>query len=92
LAYLVDNQIVLSTFSSISFDELEQNINNIPPSMCEYYLNELIINLNSNNSFNKTNIQDSIYFNEYSIYLDYDSNIFIDINKEVDTYETSSLW
>ena len=92
MAYLVEKEIVYSTFASGSFDDLEESMNNIAPSMCEYYLNNLIDNLESNSLFNRSNIQNSIYINDYSIYLDYDSNIFIDISKEIDDFETSSLW
>ncbi len=68
------------------------------PSMVEYYLSDLCdySNINDeNNSFylNKRNIENSISISEYSIYIDYNEDIFLEIDiSENDECETGSLW
>jgi hypothetical protein len=90
---LLLNKISLfSTFGVDSFDSLDASINTMAPSMVEYYLSDLSSG-NDDTYLNKRNIQNSINIGEYSIYLDYDDEIYLEIedNQEND-YETASLW
>jgi len=90
---LLLNKISLfSTFGVDSFDSLDASINTMAPSMVEYYLSDLSTE-NDDTYLNKRNIQDSINIGEYSIYLDYDDEIYLEIeDSQEDDYETASLW
>jgi len=90
---LLLNKISLfSTFGVDSFDSLDASINTMAPSMVEYYLSDLSSG-NDDTYLNKRNIQDSINIGEYSIYLDYDDEIYLEIeDNQEDDYETASLW
>ncbi len=91
---LLLNKISLfSTFGVDSFDSLDASINTMAPSMVEYYLSDLSSGSDDNTYLNRRNIQNSINIGEYSIYLDYDDEIYLEIedNQEND-YETASLW
>lgn len=63
------------------------------PSMVEYYLSDLS-NGNDDAYLNKRNIQDTINIGEYSLYLDYDEEVYLEIEDTLsaDDYETGSLW
>lgn len=89
---LLNKNSLYSTFGVDSFDLLDQSINNMAPSMVEYYLSDLS-NGNDDAYLNKRNIQHSISVGEYSIYLDYDEEIYLEIeDSTADDYETGSLW
>jgi hypothetical protein len=90
---LLLNKISLfSTFGVDSFDSLDASINTMAPSMVEYYLSDLSFG-NDDTYLNKRNIQNSINIGEYSIYLDYDDEIYLEIeDNQEDDYETASLW
>ncbi|TLP35847.1 hypothetical protein [Arcobacter arenosus] len=90
---LLLNKISLfSTFGVDSFDSLDASINTMAPSMVEYYLSDLSSG-NDDTYLNKRNIQNSINIGEYSIYLDYDDEIYLEIeDNQEDDYETASLW
>ncbi len=63
------------------------------PSMVEYYLSDLSNN-NNDAYLNKRNIQDTINIGEYFLYLDYDDEVFLEINDAISNkeFETNSLW
>jgi hypothetical protein len=92
MTILLDKHNLYSTFNVDSFDELEISINNISPSMAEYYLNDLSsINTNSLH-LNKTNIEKSLNLDSYSLYLDYSDNIYLEILNTQNEYESNTLW
>ncbi len=68
-------------------------VNSMAPSMVEYYLSDLS-NGNDDAYLNKRNIQDTINIGEYSLYLDYDEEVYLEIEDTLsaDDYETGSLW
>ncbi|MCK5294238.1 MAG: hypothetical protein KAJ49_06255 [Arcobacteraceae bacterium] len=90
MTYLVDNGRLLSTFNVNHFDLLHDAISCVAPSMCEYYLNDLIIS-SIDTYLNKNNIEQSINIDLYNIHIDYDSNIYIESLNSDDT-QTESLW
>lgn len=63
------------------------------PSMVEYYLSDLSNN-NNDAYLNKRNIQDTINIGEYFLYLDYDDEVFLEIDDAISNkeFETNSLW
>lgn len=91
MIYLDNNNKILTLFNSKEFCELNNVFNCLAPSMCEYHFRELIRELSNNVILNKTNIQDKIDIYDYTLYLDYNNDIYLEYisNNE---YETESLW
>ncbi len=90
---LLNKSLLYSTFGVDNFSSLEQIINSMAPSMVEYYLSDLSNN-NNDAYLNKRNIQDTINIGEYFLYLDYDDEVFLEIDDAISNkeFETNSLW
>lgn len=88
----LDTNSLFQTFKVSSFDELEQEIQNLAPSMVEYYLNDLSLSINEPAYINKTNIQKTIYLDQYSLYLDYSDTLFLELLEKENDYTTESFW
>ena len=88
----LDTHSLFQTFKVSSFDELEQEIQNLAPSMVEYYLNDLSLSINEPAYINKTNIQKTIYLDQYSLYLDYSDTLFLELLEKENDYTTESFW
>jgi hypothetical protein len=91
LYYFDDEKTIYKVFDINEFKQLDLALHNMAPSLCEYYLDDLITNLSPYETFNRSNIQDCVYMDVYTIYLDYNDKIFIEFKKN-DDYETNSLW
>ena len=91
MTYLVDKNILLATFNVPQFELLESAISSTPPSMCEYYLDDLITLSDSETYLNRNNIEQSINIDLYNIHLDYDTNIYIE-SLNNDDLQSESLW
>ena len=92
MVLLLNKNSLYSTFGVNDFNSLDENIQSMAPSMVEYYLSDLSGD-NEDTYLNKRNIQDSISIGEYSIYLDYDDEIYLEIKNFIeDSFETRSLW
>ena len=94
---LLNKETLYNTFGVNDFNALGDSINNMAPSMVEYYLSDLCDYSNINDTgngfyLNKRNIENSIFIGEYSIYIDYNEDIFLEIEISEDDYETASLW
>lgn len=92
MTLLLNKLSLYSTFGVEDFDTLDSAINSMAPSMVEYYLSDLS-NGNEDAYLNKRNIQNSLNIGDFSIYLDYEEDVYLEImeNKREDS-ETSSLW
>jgi hypothetical protein len=92
MVLILNKASLYSTFGVEDFISLDVVINNMAPSMVEYYLSDLSHG-NNDIYLNKRNIQSTINIGDYSLYLDYDDEIYIEIEDSVeDEYETGSLW
>ena len=92
MVLLLNKNSLFQTFGVSDFNSLDENIQSMAPSMVEYYLSDLS-NGNEDAYLNRTNIQDTISIGEYSIYLDYDEEIYLEIaNLLEEEMETASLW
>ncbi len=92
MVLILNKASLYSTFGVDDFISLDVVINNMAPSMVEYYLSDLS-NGNDDIYLNKKNIQNSISIGEYSLYLDYDDEVYIEIEDNAnDEFETGSLW
>lgn len=88
---LLNKTSLYNTFGVNTFDELESSINTMAPSMVDYYLSDLC-SYNEETYLNKRNIEKSIVIDDYSIYYDYDENIYLEMSEEINENETASLW
>lgn len=92
MVLLLNKTSLYSTFGVNSFDSLDDAINSMAPSMVEYYLSDLS-NGNEDAYLNKRNIQNSLCIGDYSLYIDYDEEIYLEIEDSVEeSFETGSLW
>ena len=62
------------------------------PSMIEYYLSDLASNDNQLSYINKSNIQQTIFLDDYLLYLDYNEDIYMEFVQKNEEYKTESLW
>ena len=94
---LLNKNSLYSTFGVEDFISLGNAVNDMAPSMVEYYLSDLCDYSNINdceNGFylNKRNIENHIIIGEYSIYIDYNEDIYLEVEVAEEEYETGSLW
>ncbi len=85
----LDKNTLYDTFEVNDFNSLENKIDIMAPSLVEYYLSNLYFD-ESKIYLNKQNIEKTLCFGEYSIYFDYNDEIFLEINKK--KLDTCSLW
>ncbi|MEA3288941.1 MAG: hypothetical protein U9Q04_02070 [Campylobacterota bacterium] len=88
----INKNLLFTTFGVASFEELETALLAIAPSMVEYYLSDLASTEEDSSYINRSNIQHTISLDEYSIYLDYNDDTFLEFVQNDDNYETQSLW
>lgn len=89
----LDKDLVYSTFNVEMFEQIELSTQTMAPSMIEYYLSDLASNSEEESSYiNKSEVQNTIYLDEYMLYIDYSDNIYLEFTEKSDDYETESLW
>ena len=89
----LDKDLVYSTFNVGTFEQIELVTQTMAPSMIEYYLSDLASNSEEESSYiNKSDIQNTIYLDEYMLYVDYSDNIYLEFTEKNDDYDTESLW
>ena len=88
----LDTNVLFSTFKVSCFDQLEEGMQSLAPSMVEYYLDDLSSSMDQSIYINKSNIQQTIFLDEYSLYLDYNDTVYLEFVKKEDDYDTQSLW
>lgn len=92
MTILLDKLNLYSTFNVTTFNDLESSLDNIPPSMVEYYLDNLTKIDNDSLHLNKSNIEKTLCIDNYSLYKDYGDNIYLEVVKNSCEYESNSLW
>ena len=89
----LEKRLLFSTFNVDDFSNLEQSTQLMAPSMVEYYLSDLASSSDFTESYiNKTNIQQTIFLEDYSLYIDYNNDVYLEFTQKDDEYETQSLW
>ena len=89
---LLDKTSLYNTFGVDNFNSIEEAINNMAPSMVEYYLSDLK-QYSDDTYLNKRDIENSLSIGDYSLYIDYNNNIYLELDNSQDlTYETASFW
>jgi len=88
----IDKESLFKTFSVDCFLNIENSTQQMAPSMVEYYLNDLATSNNGSAYINRSQIQQTIFLDEYSLYMDYNNDIYLEFIQKDDQYETESLW
>ena len=89
----LEKDSLYSTFGVSDFSSLDSCTQAMAPSMVEYYLSDLATASDFSESYiNKSNIQQTIFLEEYSLYQDYNDDIYLEFTQKEETYETQSLW
>ena len=83
----VDKNSILNLFKVDTFSELESVLELMSPSLVEYHLMSFL-NGENTSYFDKKDVETSLYFGEYSLYIDYNKNIFIELNKTTSSIPT----
>ncbi len=85
----INKDSLYNMFGVKNFNHLESALDNMAPSLVEYYLSSLT---NSDDSyFNKRDIEESISIGDYSLYMDYSENIYLEQNSNCED-STLSFW
>lgn len=86
---LLNKETLYNTFDVNDFSSLSSTIDNMAPSMVEYYLASLCENEES--YLNRRNIQETFSIGEYHLYRDYSENIYLEFSDGDDDL-TQSFW
>ncbi len=85
----INKDSLYTIFGVDSFQLLESALDNMAPSLVEYYLSSFT---SSNDLyFNKRDIEESISIGDYNLYMDYSENIYLELNNTTDEL-TQSFW
>ncbi|MGM0518234.1 MAG: hypothetical protein ACQERD_01175 [Campylobacterota bacterium] len=92
MIFLLDKEMLYNTFSINDFNKIEGVINSMAPSIVEYYLNDLT-NYAQDTYLNKSQVECSVFIGDYSLYIDYNSNIYLELDNEaLSPSGTASFW
>ncbi len=85
----VNKDSLYNMFGVDDFNLLEDALDNMAPSLVEYYLSSLANNDDS--YFNKRDIEESISIGDYNLYIDYSKNIYLELNNIIED-STQTFW
>jgi hypothetical protein len=86
----INSDSLFNLFRVVDFDLLESAIDNMAPSLVEYYLSGF---MNEDDYyFNKRDIENIISIGNYNIYLDYSKNIYLELIEDTIDDSTQSFW
>lgn len=88
----IDKEHIYNLFGAADFASLEMAIDIMAPSLLDYHFSDFFKYGEEILFFNKREIENSFNLGNYSLYLDYNENLFLEIDDlEVDD-STSSFW
>lgn len=88
---LVNTDSLYNIFGVQDFDLLEGAIDNMAPSLVEYHLSNLCESTEEA-YFNKRDVEDTVSIGDYYLYLDYNSNIYLEVFSTTNEEYTQTLW
>jgi hypothetical protein len=89
---LLNKTSLYNTFGVDNFNSIESAVDSMAPSMVEYHLSDLS-QYSDDVYLNKSNVEHSLSIGDYSLYIDYSNNIYLELDNDfIDTHETASLW
>ena len=74
----INKDSLFNMFGVNDFNLLEGALDNMAPSLVEYYLSSLTSD--DELYFNKRDIEESISIGDYNLYIDYSKNIYLEID------------
>ncbi len=90
---ILNNHSLYNIFGVEKFNNLDRAINTMAPSMVEYYLKDLCSENDDNIYLNKRDVEQTLSIGEYTLYIDYSDNIYLEQeNDNTNNQETSSFW
>ncbi|WP_418185606.1 hypothetical protein ACNSOS_01075 [Aliarcobacter vitoriensis] len=92
MIFCIDKNSILNLFGVENFNLLESTIDSMSPSLVEYHLANFCNISDDISYFNKRDIENSFSIGEYSIYLDYDENIYLEVQESNLDNLTQSFW
>ena len=88
----IDKEHIYNLFGVTDFISLEMAIDIMAPSLLDYHFSDFFKYGEEILFFNKREIENSFYLGNYSLYLDYNENLFLEIDKLEAEDSTSSFW
>ena len=89
---LLNKTSLYNTFGVDNFNSIEGAIDNMAPSMVEYHLSDLS-QYSDDIYLNKRDIEKSVSIGDYSLYIDYSDNIYLELdNNDNSGHETKTFW
>lgn len=88
----IETWAILAPFSARNFQELLENISKTPPSIVEYYLNDLLNSSQNVDFINKRNVRETIYIEDFQIYFCYDDEFYLYREKSFDEFYEDSFF
>lgn len=85
----VDKDSLFNIFGVKDFELLHGAIDNMAPSLVEYYLSSF--RSDDELYFNKRDIEETISIGDYNLYIDYTKNIYLELNYTTKE-STESFW
>ena len=85
----VNKDSLYNMFGVDNFNLLENALDNMAPSLVEYYLSSFTSD--DELYFNKRDIEESISIGDYNLYIDYTKNIYLELNSTTEEI-TQSFW
>jgi hypothetical protein len=79
-----------NTFGVQNFNSLESVMDNMAPSLVEYYLSSLC-DISEDIYLNRREIETTLTIGDYSLYIDYNDNTYLEFTVNEET-QTETLW
>lgn len=87
---IINKETLYNTFGVNDFTSLEGVMDNMAPSLVEYYLSSLG-DSNDDSYLNRREIENSICIGDYNLYKDYDDNVYLEVTLN-EEYQADTLW
>lgn len=88
----INKDTIFTLFGADNFQSLEKAIDNMAPSLVEYHLANFCSNDDESLYFNKRDIENSFCIGEYSLYLDYSKNLYLELDESLIDNSNQSFW
>ena len=85
----INKDSLYNMFGVKDFNHLGSALDSMAPSLVEYYLSSLASSDDS--YFNKRDIEETISIGDYSLYIDYSENVYLELNSAIED-STQSFW
>ncbi|WP_198304484.1 hypothetical protein [Arcobacter vandammei] len=88
----LDKEYVYNLFGANDFCSLESIIDNIAPSLLDYHISDFCNNFEEILFFNKKDVENSFSYGNYNLFMDYNQNLFLEVDSTKVDDSTSSFW